>query len=494
MLLAEATLPERVANFTLGVGVKKPVESRAELVPEDETTVDIVARQVVVTPQLVGQVEYLTLLGHIGALQAHNTLRGVVALVDGDAATHVACRHEVLFVTYKVGRAILEIDTAAVGLHTLGARPGEILVDILYPVAILQPSALGVQRLAACPEEIQETLLLLDAGLFDKRVYVATLHLVGDGSHTLQILVELVLVVDATGKGERDRSLLDTRILGGIAAEESHLLVQKLVVVAVADIDDEVVVARRQLADIHCAENGHYGVVANTLNCLSRFDDLAGFQQFDIRGAVEILLARLVVDVVNLAIIANLLDLLGEEVVHVRLHIVAAARQDVGLDGRLDIGHHLQTRHSRTLAVVEHNNILLDDGGLVVGVFVLEADLKLVQSLFDGETLHIEEIEMVSIEAGNLRAGEVVFLDKLDGVVAPDSVVALDGDEDLDNSLVFVARLDEVQIPGVEGDVCLDVGTYAGMIESGIREYRREMLVVLDILGVDNGGATGGGE
>ena len=108
LALAETAFPEHVAHLAFGVGMQQLVESRAEFVPEDEAAVLVVAHDVVVSPQLVGEIEYLTLLVDIRTLDFGSLLVGVAALlVDVDATADVFGRHEVLLVAHMVARSLL---------------------------------------------------------------------------------------------------------------------------------------------------------------------------------------------------------------------------------------------------------------------------------------------------------------------------------------------------------------------------------------------------
>ena len=202
---AETALPEGVAHLTLGIGMEEGVETGAELVPEDEAAVLVVAHEVVVTPELVGEVEDLALLGDVGTLDLDGLLVGVAALLlDGDSATDMAGGDEVLLVAHIVGGTVLEIDAAAVGLDALGFGPGEVLVDVVDALLVFAPGAFGIEGVAASPELIHEGLLLLEAGAVDDVVDVAFLGLVGDGGEGFDVVVEGLLVGELGGEGQGD--------------------------------------------------------------------------------------------------------------------------------------------------------------------------------------------------------------------------------------------------------------------------------------------------
>lgn len=60
LLFAEATFPHRILHLTTSVRVQQLVVSATHLVPEKEHTVGVVGFQLVVTPQLIGEIDDLT--------------------------------------------------------------------------------------------------------------------------------------------------------------------------------------------------------------------------------------------------------------------------------------------------------------------------------------------------------------------------------------------------------------------------------------------------
>ena len=78
----------------------------------------------------------------------------------------------------------------------------------------------------------------------------------------------------------------------------------------------------------------------------------------------------------------------------------------------------------------------------------------------------------VLVERGDTGTVELILFHGLD------AVALLDGDDDLDLGLVAVAILDEVEVPGVEREVSLDVRACFGMVEGAVGEDGGELFVL----------------
>ena len=186
----------------------------------------------------------------------------------------------------------------------------------------------------------------------------------------------------------------------------------------------------------------------------------------------DVLVADFAVDVIDFIEEVELFDLLGEEVVDVGLDVVAAAGEDVLILGGFDGGDHHDAGEGRTAGSVVEGQLLFDDGGFVGAVDVAEFDAEVVDAVGEGESLHVEEVEVVEVGGGDARAFELVLVGVLDGVALGG------GDDDLDGGLIAVAVLDKVEVPGVEGEIGFDIGTGTRLIEGAVGEDGGELTVL----------------
>ena len=91
-----------------------------------------------------------------------------------------------------------------------------------------------------------------------------------------------------------------------------------------------------------------------------------------------------------------------------------------------------------------------------------------------GETLQIEELELVVGIFGYSRAVEGVFLGVIDGVALTCYNC------NLKRSLIFAVDRDKLKSPCVEQQVCLHVWSVAWNIEIGVREQCRNLPLLGD--------------
>ena len=345
----------------------------------------------------------------VGGILVATQLHVVVGLYL--VAANFVGANKVLLVSHKVRRTVLQVHAAEVGVYTRRTRIAEVLLHIIYALLVTQPFRLGSHSVACRPEAVEESLLLLEAGALDELARHLLLQLRGYRVEGVEVDIQLLLVGIFAGECSGEVA----QLLGfhaGVRAVEGHLLVHQGLVVAVTQLDDEVVVARRQLLDVYTTVHRHQRRAVLAAHHLHVVNAAAGLRALYVSHRQERLATHLLLDVVHLIVEVQLLHLLGVEVADVRLHVVAAAREDGPLPHRRGgVGHRLQAREHGVTAVVVHHHLLCHRRRpRLRSRHIAQRELYTVDTVGQREALHVEEAEVQLVETAHRGAVQLVLL------------------------------------------------------------------------------------
>ena len=166
----------------------------------------------------------------------------------------------------------------------------------------------------------------------------------------------------------------------------------------------------------------------------------------------ERLSAYLLVDVVYLIVEVDLRHPLGEEIAHIRLHIVAVAREDILLLGGGDRCHELQARNHGVLVVVGHSQFLFHHRLGGIAALVAQGDSEVVDAVAQQETLHVDKAEIQVVERLHAGTVQVVFLVIAHRIALLHQYQHLGG-----GTVIAICRLCKLHRPGIKRQVGLHI-------------------------------------
>ena len=295
------------------------------------------------------------------------------------------------------------------------------------------------------------------------------------GIERLKVGVQLALVsVDADEGGGEVANLVSARHIG-VRAIERQLLIEHELVLAVACLHHEVVAARGQPFDVEGTVDGHHrsALLAHAVRLTLIAAACRLF--FDIGNGEEGAHTHFALNVVYLIVVAQKILAGGIIVADIRLHVVAVARQRVVRLGGSGFRHRQHARHRRVARVVADGNFLPHHRFRRLAPQVAHPQFEVVDAVFHGEALHVEEGEVHLVEAPHRRAPQVVLL----GVAQ--RVALLQGDGHLGGGAVAaVLLLLERHRPGVEAQIGLHIGALLlGEVEGAVGEHRLHLHLLL---------------
>ena len=180
---------------------------------------------------------------------------------------------------------------------------------------------------------------------------------------------------------------------------------------------------------------------------------------------------QLFINVIHFIVEPHLFYLFGEEIAHIRFHIIPIARQYILARCWRHLRHHLHTRQHRICPVVHHYQLLINHRLVRCRKLVTYRQPHVIHPILQRKALHIYEVEIQLIERPHCGTIQIVFLQKTHRIVLPYH------QRHLHSASVHPIRLLLIlQRPRIERQICLHIGhILTWYIECAVRKHRLQL-------------------